>query len=115
MLGLQTQFIMNTTNYNTHITVAIFINGSLAAQTSYTIANATFPETDQAYITGFTDMKTLSAGTVVALAVVCQTPFIAFASNNGESYEASSSSIPGQLPSSPITVPYTIQMYAFKE
>jgi hypothetical protein len=113
----QTLFEITPQNVNSTLTMAVYVNGVLAGNTSYTVPPAAPPppghtasgsDFEAEYSTGVGGQTVIPAGSTVSIAVLCSTPLAAYSVNGGQSFEASSTSIPAQLPSSPTTVTGTV-------
>jgi hypothetical protein len=119
-IGVSTQYV------NSSFSVAIYVNGMLAGNQTYTL----YPSSSPAFSTGFvkegadvgipTRMEPIPAGAVVSFAVLASIPLgPSFDTGIGvQTNEASinaGSGFPQQLPQSTSTIPSTLQMFAYTE
>jgi hypothetical protein len=102
--------------------MAVYVNGILVGNSSYLVfpAQSSPPPNiangqDAIYATGVGASTAIQAGSIVSVAVLCNTPLTAFVISGGNSFESPAAAVPAQLPSSPATQPFTVESGGYIE
>jgi hypothetical protein len=118
LVGAEIAIVILPQNYNSNITLAVYVNGTLLNQETYKIPPPIGNDNSSSFVYGGTFEvpieRTVSSGSIVALAVFSQTPITVYVSNSGSTFAKQINKLlPYQLPASASVLPYLVEMYAY--
>jgi hypothetical protein len=117
LVGADTTFVATLQNYNTNVTIAVYVNSVLYRKETTMIPPPIIKgnSTGIIYDVGASvDIQsTIAGGSTITLPIISQAPITVYALNSGSTYESQIEKIPTELPTSASILPYLVEIYAF--